>query len=205
MKQFLTRALTLAVLSWLAIEIHEGGHFLYYTLAGYHARVSLQQTMPMEQVPMNVEHAALLAGPAMSALVAILFVLIAWRRPGFGWAAAAFTNASLRLFPLTMDLIRAVQNGRPFSDEGIVFQMTAGSQSERVSLVLLAMALFLTLTVLAAKSFRFPRKAFLKTLGIYLFTLAIGISVVILDELTHNKIIQWQSGAWEVVDTKRWA
>ena len=205
MKQFLARALVLAVLSWLAIEIHEGGHFLYYTLAGYHARVSLQQTMPIGQVPMNVDHAALLAGPAMSTLVAIVLLLVAWRRPGFGWAAAAFTNASLRLFPLTMDLIRAFQNGRPFSDEGIVFQMTAASQSERVSLVLLTIALFLTLTIFAAKSFRFPRKAFLKTLGIYLFTLAIGIGVVIVDELTHNKIIQWQSKAREAVGNQRWA
>ena len=193
MKSFLGRALALAALSWLAIEIHEGGHFLYYTLAGYPARISLQQTMPLGEVPMGVEHAALLAGPAVSALAAMIFLFIAWRRPGFGWAAAAFTNASLRLFPLTMDLIRAVQDGHPFSDEGTVFQMTAGSQSERVALVLLAIALFLTLTFLAAKSFRFQRRALLKTLGIYLFTLAIGIGVVIVDELTHHKIVQWQS------------
>jgi hypothetical protein len=193
MRRFLGRVLTLAVLSWLAIEIHEGGHYLYYRLAGYHARISLQQTTPLVQVPMGIEHAALLAGPAVSALAAIAFLLVALRRPGFGWAAASFTNASLRLFPLTMDLIRAIQDGRPFSDEGMVFQMTAGSQSERVGLVLLAIALFLTLTVLAAKTFRFRRWAFVKTLGIYLFTLAIGIGVVILDELTHNKIIQVQS------------
>jgi hypothetical protein len=177
----------------LAVEIHECGHFLYYTLAGYHARVSLQQTTPLGQVPMDVEHAALLAGPAMSALAALILIPIAWRRPGFGWAAASFTNASLRVFPLTMDLVRAVQDGHPFSDEGVVFQMTAQSQIERVALVVLALAFFLTLTILAARTFRFRRRAFLKTVGVFLFMLVVGIGVVILDELTHYKIIQLQS------------
>src|SRR5262249_28583773 len=71
MRLFLGRALVLVVLSWLAIEIHEAGHFLYYTLAGFHARMSLQQVTPAGDVPMRVEHAALLAGPAVSAIVAI--------------------------------------------------------------------------------------------------------------------------------------
>ena len=187
------RLLALVLLSWLAIEIHEMGHFLFYLLAGYHAQISLQQTTPVGDVPMSTEHAALLAGPAVSALAAVIFLLVARSRPGFGWAMAAFTNASLRLFPLTMDLIRAVQNGRPFSDEGTVAAMVAGSPAMRVCMVAVPFVLFLVLTVLAGRMFRFRRRAALKVFGIYAATLAIGIGVVIVDELTHKRIILWRS------------
>jgi len=187
------RFLALILLSWLAIEIHEMGHFLFYLLAGYHAQISLQQTTPLGEVPMSTEHAALLAGPAVSALAAVIFLLVARSRPGFGWAMAAFTNASLRLFPLTMDLIRAMQNGRPFSDEGTVAAAVTSGAIARVCLVAVPFVLFLVLTILAGRMFRFRRLAFLKVLGIYAATLAIGVGVVIADELTHNRIILWRS------------
>jgi hypothetical protein len=187
------RFLALVLLSWLAIELHEMGHFLFYLLAGYRAQISLQQTTPLGSVPMNVEHAALLAGPAVSALAAVIFLLVARSRPGFGWAMAALTNASLRLFPLTMDLLRAIQDGHPFSDEGTVAAMVASSQIMRVCLVAVPLVLFLGLTVLAGRMFRFRHFAFWKVLGLYAATLAIGIGVVIVDELTHKSIVLWRS------------
>ena len=187
------RLLALVLLSWLAIEIHEMGHFLFYVLAGYHAQISLQQTTPLGEVPRNIEQAALLAGPAVSALAAVIFWLVARSRPGFGWAMAAFTNASLRLFPLTMDLMRALQNGRPFSDEGTVAAMVAASPAMRVCMVAVPFVLFLLLTVLAGRTFRFRHFAFWKVLGIYAATLAIGIGVVIVDELTHKSIVLWRA------------
>jgi len=191
--RFAGRTLALVALAWLSIELHELGHFTVYTLAGYHARMHLQTVMPMSDVPARVDHLALFAGPAASAILAILFLVIAQSRGGFAWAAASFTNATIRLFPLTMDLIRAVQGGKAFSDEGTLALAVTHSPIGRSCLVVLALAVFLTLAFLAAMAFRFRRFVFWKAFGIYVFTLVIGIGVVLIDELSHFRFIQLQS------------
>ncbi len=57
-------------------------------------------------------------GPLLTLLLAVVFLAVARRRPSFGWSTAAFTQASLRLLPLTFDLLRAIRGAHPFSDEG---------------------------------------------------------------------------------------
>ena len=65
----------------------------------------------MGAVPAWHDLLAKLAGPLASLLAGAICLAIARRRPGFGWATAAFTNASLRLLPLAFDLARALRGG----------------------------------------------------------------------------------------------
>jgi len=122
-------------------------------------------------------------GPAFSLIVGVMCLLIARRRPTFFWVTAAFTNATLRLFPLVFDVSRATQKAERFSDEGnIVLAFTANSTGRAI--VLLAIfAIFLSLTVLVARRYDFPRYRTAKVIGIYLLSLAVGISLVLVDEM----------------------
>lgn len=177
------RAGIVVVLTWVSIELHEMGHFLVYTLAGYHARMSLQRVTPIGDVPPVLDHWAKLGGPALSLVAAVIFLIVARRRPGFAWVTASFTNASLRLFPCVMDLLRAVKGAHPFSDEGEVALALTSSSMGRTSLILFAIALALGLTYLAGREYHFKKRAFFKCLVIYSLSLAVGISVVLLDEI----------------------
>jgi hypothetical protein len=174
------------LLTLAAIVIHETGHFLVYAAAGYPTKITLQSVSPVGEVDPILDHWAMLAGPVLSWVSAVIFLLVATRRPAFGWAAAAFTNASLRLFPCVMDLTRALTNGHPFSDEGNVAMAITTSAAGRSAIVLLAIAVSVTLMVAAAKRFRFARWGALKSIGIYALSLAVGIAVIIADELLRG-------------------
>jgi len=189
---FLANATTNSVVRWvalivlltgLAIEVHELGHLMTYILFGYHARMSLQRVTPIGDVPEWIDHWAKFAGPAVSLVAGAIFLVVAHNRHGVGWVTASFTNASLRLFPCVMDLLRAVRGARPFSDEGEVLLAFSTSPFVRSALILLVIVLSLGLTVLAAREYRFQSKAFLKSLLVYFLSLSVGIGVVILDEL----------------------
>jgi hypothetical protein len=112
---------------------------------------------------------------------ALLFV--ARSRHSFAWVTTSFTNASIRLFPLSMDLLRAIKGGRSYSDEGEVALAFTISPIWRSGLILFAMALSLGLTALAAREYRFKKNRFIKSLLIYILSLGVGIGVVILDDL----------------------
>jgi hypothetical protein len=169
-----------------AIVIHEFGHFAVYRAAGIPVRISLQSVSPIQPVRGALGHWAMLAGPALSWITAVVFLVIAGKRSGFGWAAMAFTNASLRLFPCSMDLARALGNGPSFSDEGDVAMALTRSTGGRVSVILVAMALSLTLMTLASRRLPFTGKRVWKSAGVYFLSLAVGIAVVIVDELTRR-------------------
>jgi len=176
-------AVIIVLLTWFAIELHEMGHFVVYTLAGYHARMSLQRVTPSADVPALLDHWAKLAGPAVSLIAATVFLLIARAQPGFTLVTASFTNASLRLFPCAMDLLKAFKGKAPFSDEGEVVMAITSNRAGRVSLLLVAIALSAVLTVLAGREYPFQRRRLLKCLLIYGLSLAVGIGVVLLDEI----------------------
>jgi len=176
-------AFAIVLLTWLAIEVHELGHFTTYILFGYHARMSLQRVTPIGDVPAWMDHWAKFAGPAVSLIAGAILLVVARRRPSFGWVTASFTNVSLRLFPCVMDLLRAVRGARPFSDEGEVALAFSSSAFVRSALILLVIALSMGLTILAAREYRFQSKVFFKSLLVYLLSLSVGIGVVILDEL----------------------
>ena len=108
---------------------------------------------------------------------------MARRHASFGWATAAFTQASLRLLPLTLDLLRAFPGRTPFSDEGELALAVSSSPSVRSALVLLAWLLFGGLTVLAARTFPVTRRRWLVVLAVYLGSLAVGIAAVVGDNL----------------------
>jgi hypothetical protein len=176
-------AAVIVLLTWLAIEVHELGHFTAYTLFGYHARMSLQRVTPIGDVPAWIDHWAKFAGPAVSLIAGAILLAVAHRRHSFGWVTASFTNASLRLFPCVMDLLRATRGARPFSDEGEVALAFSSSPLVRSALILVIIALALLLTIFAAREYRFQNKVFLKSLLVYFLSLSVGIGVVILDEL----------------------
>jgi len=177
------RAGVFILLTFAAIVVHECGHYAVYRLAGIPVRITLQSVHAVGPVGPSLDHWALMAGPAVSVAAAVVSLVAVRRYPGFGWAGAAFTNASLRLFPLAMDVGRAVKDGRPFSDEGIVAAALATSPAGRCALLAVPIAVCLVLTVKAGRAFRFDRYAALRVLGLYLATVAIGIGVIILDEL----------------------
>lgn len=170
-------------LAWLSIEIHELGHLAVYRLGGYPARLSFQRVDPIGPVPPAVRVVAKAAGPVVSLVAATLLLAMARRRRSFGWATAAFTNASIRILPCTMDLVRAVRSRAPFSDEGDVVLAFTARPAARTALVAVPLLLSLLLTVGAARAWRFERHAFLKSAGIYALTLALGIGVILLDDL----------------------
>lgn len=175
--------LIIILLTWVAIELHEFGHFMTYTLFGYPARMSLQRVTPVGDVPAWIDHWAKFAGPAVSLLAGAILLPVARRNHSFSWVTASFTNASLRLFPCVMDLNRALRGSSPFSDEGEVALAFTSSALGRSALILLAIGISLTLTVFAARQYRFQSKPILKSFLIYALSLSVGIGVVILDEL----------------------
>jgi len=174
----------IVALTLLAIEIHELGHLLTYLAFGYPARMSLQRVTPLGDVPTRIDLWAKFAGPAVSLVGAAIFLAVARRHShGFVWVTASFTNASLRLFPCTMDLLRAFKGGPPFSDEGEVALAFTAGHFGRSAFIALALCLSLVLTILAAREYRFQRYRIVKSILIYLLTLTVGIAVVIADEL----------------------
>ena len=183
---FMARAALLALLTFAAIAIHEIGHFLVYWGAGIPVRITLQSVHAAEPVPAALDHWALAAGPVLSVVAAAAFLLAARARPGFFWASAAFTNASLRLFPMAFDIVRALKGGRPFSDEGSIALAWTPAPLGRALLLSVPAIVYLALTALAARSYRFATRPLLRILGVYVYTVAIGICVVLVDELLHQ-------------------
>jgi hypothetical protein len=179
----LRRASVVVVLTLVSIALHEFGHFLVYRLGGSPVAVTLQSVHPVAPVDASLDGWAKSAGPALSLAAGAVCLLLARRRPSFAWATAALTNSSLRLFPLVMDVVRAAKGAAPFSDEGDVARALAATAVGRLSLLALPIALSVLLTVLAAREFQFRSHRMIKATGIYLLSLVVGISVVILDEL----------------------
>ena len=114
-------------------------------------------------------------------------LLMAKERPAFFWITAAFTNATLRLFPCSMDLLHALQRKVPFSDEGEIAMALTQSPFVRFFVVLCFFAAAATLTVLAVRRYQFHKYRSLKAFGIYLLSLGTGICVLILAlDQPHN-------------------
>ena len=157
-------AAIIAVLACLSIGFHELGHFLTYALFGYRARMSLQRVTPVGDIPVWIDHWAKFAGPAVSLVAATTLLFVARGRHSFAWVTASFTNASIRLFPCSMDLLRAIKGGRPFSDEGEVALAFTNSPIGRSGLILFVMSLSLVLTAFSAREYHFKKNRFIKSL-----------------------------------------
>ena len=183
----LQRAGIIALLTLVAIAIHESGHFIVYKLGGYPVRISLQSVRPMGSVDPRWNTVALAAGPAMSVVAALVFLYLARRHQyGFAWVTAAFTNASLRTFPCAMDLVRALKSAHPFSDEGdVILAFTTATAPRTISVAILLVA-YVSLTIVVGRRYDFTKYRGLKAAGVYLLSLAVGIAVVIVDELLHH-------------------
>ncbi len=180
----LTRqALTIVLCTFLSIVLHEFGHFAVYALSGHHVKVSLQTVKPIGPIDPTTDTWAKSAGPLGSWLFAVLFLVFARQRPSFACATAALTNASIRFFPTMMDLVRAATHAPPFSDEGDVALAISHVQSGRIAMIACAMGLSLVLSILSVREYHLVRNRWIKALGIYLFSLTVGIGVVIVDEL----------------------
>jgi hypothetical protein len=173
------------LLTLASIALHESGHFFVYKIGGYPVRITLQSVRPIGDVNPQLDHVAVAAGPAFSLVAAIVCLLIARRRLSFVWVTAAFTNATLRLFPLAMDAFRAIRNAKPFSDEGVVVMAITMNRRGRATLVLGMMAIFVSLGVMAARHYGFQKHLVGKSVAIYLLSLSVGITVVIVDELLN--------------------
>lgn len=182
-RAFPLRAGTVALLSLASIVVHEFGHYVVYRLAGYPVHITLQSVHAVGYVDANLDHWAKVAGPALSIVAAAICLVVARRRQSFAWTTASFTNASLRLFPLAMDVSRAFKRAPAFSDEGEVALALTSATSGRLVLLALPITVCLLLTALAAREYHFQRRGLLKSSGIYLFSLSIGVGVVIIDEL----------------------
>jgi hypothetical protein len=182
-RSFMSPVGVVALLAWLSIEIHEFGHFAVYALAGHPARMSFQRVRPAEPISDSLQHWGLLGGPAVSFVAAILLLAIARRRRSFAWITASFTNASIRIFPCVMDVIRALKGGRPFSDEGELVLAFTGNQIARVTVMVLILAMWLGLATVVAREYDFPKRKLLKVLAIYGFSFVIGIATVMADDL----------------------
>jgi hypothetical protein len=179
------RAAVVVVLTLASIAVHESGHYVVYALAGCPVVVTLQSVHPVGPVADTLDHWAKLAGPAFSFLAAAVCLAVAHRRRSFAWATAALTNASLRLFPLAMDVLRAIKRAPAFSDEGEVALALTAASSRRLWLLAVPIALSILLTGLAAREYHFERRGGLKVGAIYLLSLAVGIGVVVVDELVR--------------------
>jgi hypothetical protein len=173
------------LLAMVSIAFHESGHFIVYRLAGCPVRITLQSVRPTGNVSGPLNLLALAAGPSFSLIAAVLCLLLARRRPGFFWVTAAFTNATLRLFPLVLDIVQAIEKTTPFSDEGDVVLAITTSPGARVALLLGVFAVFLSLTVVVSRCYRFEKHRAAKIVGIYLLSLAVGIAIVLIDEMLH--------------------
>ena len=171
------------LLALVSIAFHELGHFIVYRLGGCPVRITLQSVRPIGDVSAPLDHLGLVAGPAFSLIGAVVCVLLAWRRRSFFWVTAAFTNATLRLFPLAMDMFRAIEKAEPFSDEGNLALAITTNPAGRVTFLLVAFVVFLPLTVVVARRYSFEKHRAAKVVGIYLLSLAVGIAVVLIDEL----------------------
>jgi hypothetical protein len=180
MAQHVSIVVLLAIAS---IPLHELGHFIVYKLGGCPVRITLQSVRPIGSVSVPLNLLALAAGPAFSLTAAVACLLIAWRRPSFFWVTSAFTNASLRLLPLCIDIVRATQKATPFSDEGDVVIAFTTNPAARASLLLGILAVFVALTVLVSRRYSFEKHRAAKLLGIYLLSVAVGIAVVLVDEV----------------------
>jgi len=180
------RLAVIALLTLVAIAIHELGHYLVYRIAGYPVVVTLQSVRPAATVPVTLDHWAKAAGPAVSVLVAAVLLGACRRRPTFGWATGSFTNATLRLFPLVMDMSRAAKGKGPFSDEGeIAVALMGQGAAGRLGFLCCVIAVCLVLAVLAAREYHFRSRSALKTLGVYFTSLLVGMAVVLVDEATR--------------------
>ena len=173
----------IVLLSLVSIPLHELGHYTVYKLANIPVHITLQSVRPIAPISGPVAVLGLAGGPAFSLAAALVCLLIARHRPGFFWATAAFTNATLRLFPCAMDLLRALQGATPFSDEGDIAVALTHSSTARSFIILGFFAVAAVLTVLAAHQYRFQKYGTLKVLGIYLLSLAVGIGVLVVDQL----------------------
>jgi hypothetical protein len=118
MRDIARQALAVAALSAGAIVLRELGHRAILFLTGTPARVGFQRADPMVPVSRPLWLWGKAGGPVLTLVLALVLLIIARRRGSFSWATAAFTSASLRLFPLTMDLSRAFRGAPPFSDVG---------------------------------------------------------------------------------------
>jgi hypothetical protein len=176
------RASIVVLLTLAAIAFHELGHFIVYQLGGCPVRITLQSVRPIGNVSASLNDLALAAGPAFSLIAAIVCLLVARRRLSFFWVTAAFTNATLRLFPLTMDILRAIKKAEPFSDEGNLAITITTNPAGRVICLLGVFAVFLSLTVVVARLYNFERHRTAKAVGIYFLSLAAGIAIVLIDE-----------------------
>lgn len=171
------------VLTLAAIVLHECGHYVVYRAAGYSARISLQSVRPVGNVNPQLDLAAKAAGPAVSLIAGLLLLAAAKRKPSFLWTTAAFTNASLRIFPGIMDFLRAIRSSKPFSDEGQVVLAFVSGAAGRASLMLCVIALFSAVSIQVARRFPFSNYRAFKVLSVYVLSVAVGIAVVIMDEL----------------------
>jgi hypothetical protein len=182
-RAFMGRVGVVALLAWLSIEIHELGHFAVYALAGHPARMSFQRVSPAQPISDSLQHRGLLGGPAVSFVAAIVLLAVARRRRSFAWVTASFTNASIRILPCVMDLVRALKGGRPFSDEGELAVAFTGSNTGRVAVMVLVLGMWLGLATLVAREYDFPKWKGLKVLAIYGLSVVVGIATVIADDL----------------------
>jgi hypothetical protein len=175
--------LQIVLLSVIAIIIHESGHLMVYKLAGYSVRITLQSVRPVGNVDPEWNALALAAGPMASVLAAIAFLAIARHYDySFGWVTAAFTNATLRTFPCAMELVRAISGGHAFSDEDTIIASAITGRVPRAAIIALLLGAYMTLSVVAARRYRFASYHALKAIAIYVLILAVGISIAILDQ-----------------------
>jgi len=180
----------IVLLSLVSIPLHELGHYIVYKFADIPVHITFQSVRPITPVSGRVSVLGLAAGPAFSLTAALVCLLIARHRPGFFWSTAAFTNATIRLLPCVMDVLRAVQGSTPFSDEGDFALALTHSPFSRAVVILCFLVVAGILTVLAARQYRFQKYGTLKVLGIYLVSLGTGIGVLIVDELLHPAAMQ---------------
>jgi len=177
------RAGIVIVLSAVAIELHELGHRAVFFLTGTPARMGFQRVDPTVPVSQALWLWGKAGGPLVTLILSVAFLAVARRRGTFAWATAAFTQATLRMLPLTFDLVRAVRGATPFSDEGELFRAVSGAVPVRVALVLMVWAVFGALSVLAARTFPFRRRRWLGVAAVYLLSLAVGIGAAVADDL----------------------
>jgi hypothetical protein len=184
------RICIIVLLSLASIFLHELGHYTVYRVANIPVHITFQSVRPLTPLTGSVAVLGLVAGPVFSLVAAQACLLIARHRPGFFWTTAAFTNATLRLFPCTLDLLRVLQGAMPFSDEGEFALALTHSPMARSFVILCFLAVAAILTVLAVRQFPFQNYRTLKALGIYLLSLGVGIGVLIADELLHPMTMQ---------------
>jgi hypothetical protein len=189
-RSFTRRVCIIVLLSLVSILLHELGHYTVYNLANIPVHVTFQSVRPIAPISGPVAELGQVAGPAFSLIAAVVCLLIARHRLGFFWPTAAFTNATIRLLPCTIDLLRVFQGGTPFSDEGDFALALTHSPITRSLVVLSFFTIAAILTALAARRYHFQKYGTLKVVGIYLFSLGIGIGVLIVDGLLHPASMQ---------------